>query len=62
VGYYERGRIVELRPHGRMRVVVAADGQPAPDDALSRELQEEAISYYQLASQAFRNGEMKLHR
>ena len=62
VGYYERGRIVELRPNGRMRVVVAADGQPAPDDALSRELQEEAISYYQLASQAFRNGEMKLHR
>jgi phosphoglycerol transferase MdoB-like AlkP superfamily enzyme len=62
VGYYERGRIVELRPNGRMRVVVAADGQPAPDDALSRELQEEAISYYQLASQAFRNGEMKLRR
>ena len=60
VGYYERGRIVELRPNGRVRVVSAADGKPAPDDALSRELQEEAISYYQLASRAFRNGEMKL--
>ncbi len=60
VGYYERGRIVELRPNGRVRLVSAADGRPAPDDALSRELQEEAISYYQLASRAFRNGEMKL--
>lgn len=61
VGYYERGRIVELRPHGQVRVVSAADGKPAPDDALSRELQEEAISYYQLASKAYRSGEMKLH-
>jgi phosphoglycerol transferase MdoB-like AlkP superfamily enzyme len=61
VGYYERGRIVELRPHGRVRVVSAANGKAAPDDAISRELQEEAISYYQLASQAYRAGAMKLH-
>jgi phosphoglycerol transferase MdoB-like AlkP superfamily enzyme len=61
VGYYERGRVVELRPNGRVHVVVAADGKPAPDDALSRELQEEAISYYQLASRAYRSGAMKLH-
>ncbi len=62
VGYYERGRIVELRPNARVRVVAAADGKPAPDDALNRELQDEAVSYYQLASQAFRNGELKLQR
>jgi phosphoglycerol transferase MdoB-like AlkP superfamily enzyme len=62
VGYYERGRIVELRPNGRVRVVSATDGKPAADDPLGHELQEEAISYYQLASQAYRNGEMKLHR
>ena len=62
VGYYERGRIVELRPHGRVRVVSASGGKPAADDALSQELREEAISYYQLASQAYRSGEMRLHR
>jgi hypothetical protein len=44
-----------------VRVVSAADGKAAPDDAISRELQEEAISYYQLASQAYRAGAMKLH-
>jgi phosphoglycerol transferase MdoB-like AlkP superfamily enzyme len=61
VGYYERGRVVELRPNARVRVVMAADGRPAPDDDLSRELQEEAISYYQLASQAYHGGDLKLH-
>ncbi len=62
VGYYERGRIVELRPSGRVRVVDAASGRPAPDDALSRELVEEAISYYQLASAALHDGDLRLHR
>ena len=59
VGYYERGRIIELKPNGRTRVVNAADGTTAPDDALSRELLDEAISYYQVASQAYRQGELK---
>ncbi|MBN8486252.1 MAG: sulfatase-like hydrolase/transferase [Burkholderiales bacterium] len=59
VGYYEKGRIVELKPNGRVRVVDAASGRPAPADELSRHLTEEAISYYQMASEAYRLGELK---
>jgi hypothetical protein len=43
-----------------VRVVDATTGRLAPDDATSRELVEEAISYYQLASAAYHDGE--LHR
>ncbi len=60
VGYYEKGRVVELKPNGSARVVDAATGRPAPDDDLSRYLVDEAISYYQLASQAFRSGAMRI--
>ncbi|HET9978729.1 MAG TPA: LTA synthase family protein [Burkholderiaceae bacterium] len=59
VGYYEQGRIVELKPNGRTRVVDAATGRIAPDDALSRELIDDTISYYQVAAQAFRRGELR---
>ena len=59
VGYYERGRMVELKPNGRVRVVDALSGQTAPDDALSAELIDEAISYYQGASAAYKRGELK---
>ena len=59
VGYYEQGRIVELKPNGRARVVDAATGREAPDDALSKELIDDAISYYQLASRAYRRGELR---
>ena len=58
VGYYEQGRIVELKPNGRTRVVDAATGRQAPDDALSRELVDDTISYYQVAAQAYRRGEL----
>ena len=60
VGLYEQGRTVELKPNGRVRVVMADTGKPAPDDDLSRALTEEAISYYQLASEAYRRGDMKI--
>ena len=59
VGYYEAGRIVELKPNGRVRVVDAVSGKEAPADELSRHLIDEAISYYQLASEAYRLGDMK---
>jgi phosphoglycerol transferase MdoB-like AlkP superfamily enzyme len=59
VGYYESGRVVELRPNGRARVVDAESGQPAPEDELSRELLTEAVSYYQLASEAYRLGHLR---
>ena len=55
----EQGRIVELKPNGRTRVVDAATGRQAPDDALSREFIDDTISYYQVASQAYRRGELK---
>ncbi len=59
VGYYEQGRIVELRPNGRYRVVDAETGATAPDDELSHHLLDEAISYYQLASDAYRKGHLR---
>lgn len=59
VGYYESGRIVELKPNSRVRVVDAITGLQAPMDALSQHLVEEAISYYQLSSEAYRLGDLK---
>jgi phosphoglycerol transferase MdoB-like AlkP superfamily enzyme len=59
VGYYEQGRVVELKPNARVRVVDAATGAEAPADALSAHLTDEAISYYQLASEAYRRGELR---
>ncbi len=60
VGYYRDGIIVELRPKGRYRIVDAASGKTRPEDAHSARLLEEAISYYQVASRAYRSGQMKL--
>jgi len=59
VGYYESGRMVELRPNGRSRVVDAETSKLAPDDELSAHLMDEAISYYQLASEAYKKGYLK---
>ena len=59
VGYYKNGRIVELKPNSRVRVVDAATGLQAPMDELSLHLIDEAISYYQLASEAYRLGDLK---
>jgi phosphoglycerol transferase MdoB-like AlkP superfamily enzyme len=59
VGYYEQGRIVELKPNGRTRVVDAITGHEVPEDALSKELIDDAISYYQVASRAYRRGELR---
>jgi phosphoglycerol transferase MdoB-like AlkP superfamily enzyme len=59
VGYYESGRMVELKPNARFRVVDAASGRELPMDDTNRHLLDEAISYYQLASEAFRLKDMK---
>lgn len=59
VGLYANGRIVELKPNSRVRVVDAISGTPAPMDELSQQLIDEAISYYQLASEAYRLGDLK---
>jgi len=62
VGYYSDGVIVELKPKGRYRIVDAGNGQALPEDARTARLLDEAISYYQLASRAYRSGELKLTR
>lgn len=59
VGYLESGRLVELQPKGKARVVDPNTGAVAPDDALSRYLIDEAISYYEIASDAYRKGYLK---
>ena len=60
VGYYSDGIVVELKPKGRYRIVDAATGRERAEDALSARVMDEAISYYQLASRAYRSGQLKL--
>jgi len=51
VGYMERGIVVELAPQGRVRTLRASDGGVLPvDEPASREIIDEAVSYYQTAS------------
>lgn len=60
VGYYEQGRVVELKPGGRSRVVDAATGRELSEDALGRRLRDEAIAYYQIAADAYKKGELRV--
>ncbi|HEU4622305.1 MAG TPA: LTA synthase family protein [Burkholderiaceae bacterium] len=60
VGYYEDGVMVELKPNARTRIVDAISGSDRPRDALGQHLLDEAISYYQLASEAFRHGDLRV--
>jgi phosphoglycerol transferase MdoB-like AlkP superfamily enzyme len=62
VGYYRDGIVVELKPKGRYRIVSAENGKPRVEDARSAQLLDEAISYYQSASRAYRSGELRLVR
>lgn len=50
VGYMERGEIVELVPKRKVRVVNAKTGLLLPPSAAQRRLVDEAVSYYQVAS------------
>jgi len=59
VGYLEDGVLVELRPKRRVRAVDPATGRELPGDARSRHLIEEAIGYYQAASDAFDRGGLR---
>ena len=60
VGYYRDGVVVELKPKRRYRIVDAATGRERAEDALSARLMDEAISYYQLASRAYKSGQLKI--
>jgi phosphoglycerol transferase MdoB-like AlkP superfamily enzyme len=59
VGYYEHGLLVELRPQRHVRVVDVATGKEAAPSDLTRHYTDEAIGYYQGASDAFRRGALR---
>ena len=50
VGYMKGGEIVELGPKRKVRVVNAKTGLLLPPSAAQRRLVDEAVSYYQVAS------------
>ncbi len=54
VGYMQQDRIVELSPKRGVHVVDAMTGKTAPNDELAKHLTDEAVSYYQLATQVLR--------
>ncbi len=56
VGYLEDGVLVELRPQQRWRLVDPVSGKELPADEKGKQLLDEAISYYQAASEAYRSG------
>ena len=58
LGYYRDDRMVELRPNRRQRVIDTRTGRPV-DDAAASELAAEAISLYQVAARAYRQGDLR---
>jgi membrane-anchored protein YejM (alkaline phosphatase superfamily) len=61
VGYVEDGILVELRPQQRWRLLDPISGEALPADDKGKELLEEAVSYYQAASEAYRSGALRQH-
>jgi phosphoglycerol transferase MdoB-like AlkP superfamily enzyme len=59
VGYLENGMLVELRPQRRVRVVDAGTGRELAPSESTRHFTDEAIGYYQGASDAFRRGALR---
>jgi phosphoglycerol transferase MdoB-like AlkP superfamily enzyme len=59
VGYLEDGVLVELRPQRRWRLVDPVTGKELPADDKGKQLLDEAISYYQAASEAYRSGALR---
>ncbi len=60
VGYLENGMLVELRPQRRVRVVDAATGTQLAPNASTQHFANEAIGYYQGASDALRRGALRM--
>jgi phosphoglycerol transferase MdoB-like AlkP superfamily enzyme len=59
VGYLENGMLVELRPQRRVRVVDAETGKELAPSPSTQHFTNEAIGYYQGASDAFRRGALR---
>jgi phosphoglycerol transferase MdoB-like AlkP superfamily enzyme len=62
VGYLQDGVLVELRPRGEYRIVEATSGKALPLDATTQAILERAVAYYQVASEAYDNGKLKVDR
>ena len=57
---FEGSTVLITDAQGRYRIVDAATGRERAEDALSARVMDEAISYYQLASRAYKSGQLKL--
>jgi phosphoglycerol transferase MdoB-like AlkP superfamily enzyme len=60
VGYMEGGVLVELRPQRRWRLIDVDTGKERAADERGMHYLEEAVSYYQAASEAYRSGSLGL--
>ena len=60
VGYLQDGVLVELRPKGEYRIVDAVSAAPLPLDEKTGRVLDQAVSYYQVASDAYRTGALKV--
>ena len=60
VGLYQDGLVVELKPNRRWRIVDAETGEEKKLDAERGRLLAEAIGYYQIASDAYARGALKV--
>jgi hypothetical protein len=56
----EGGVLVELRPQRRWRLIDVATGKERAADERGMHYLEEAVSYYQAASEAYRSGSLGL--
>ncbi len=60
VGWYEDDLVIELKPNSRTRVVDARTGLDRAPDARSEAMTADAISFYQIASESFGSGALRL--
>ena len=60
IGHLEDNMLVELRPHGRVRVLDATTGRELPLKGDARHMANESIAYYQAASAAFKSGALRM--
>jgi phosphoglycerol transferase MdoB-like AlkP superfamily enzyme len=60
LGYIRDGMVVTLSPRRAVHIRPLDPGGPLPSPARERELEEEAIAFYQIASKEFRSGAYRL--
>jgi membrane-anchored protein YejM (alkaline phosphatase superfamily) len=60
VGYLQDDVLIELRPKGAYRIVDVTSGKLLPLDAVTQRVLDRGVAYYQLASDAYRTGALKV--